>query len=159
VLDGAVSSLPIVDSLVQPLARYSASFRTLNGLFGPPVMVASIVMDGENGWAHDPQGRMLFTEDGRPVPTHRTAMKFQMLRYSLVQMARTADVDKVRERAQENAERMRQVDDLIDYIFSFPPRQAPPQPQPGQDGPVPQHAQPFTYPSPPVMDDAGAAVP
>jgi hypothetical protein len=159
VFDQAVKGIPLVDSLLQPVAKASVSLRALNGLIGPPVMVASICMDGEDGWQHDQAGRLVIDEDGRPQPTQPTALKFGMLRYSLAQMARTADLDKVRERAEQDAERMAAVDSLIDFIFGFPPRQAPAPDDashrspasPGQDRPRGG----YRYPPAPAMDGAG----
>jgi hypothetical protein len=159
VFDQAVKGIPLVDSLLQPVARATVSLRALNGLIGPPVMVASICLDGEDGWVHDQAGRLVIDEDGRPQPTQPTAMKFGLLRYSLAQMARTADLEKVQQRAEEDAERMRAVDSLIDFIFGFPPRTPAPVPDPrSPEGPGQDPLQPtavYRYPRPPVMDDAG----
>src|SRR5215469_9419238 len=156
--DEAVRGVPLLDTVLQPVARCSASLRALNGLAGPPVMVASIVMDGEAGWQHDQSGRLKLDADKNPLPTQRTAMKLGMLQYSLMQMARTADMERVAERAAEDQARMAGVRQLIDFIFGFNPAGSGAAQQAPQDGgPVPQHAQPFTYPSAPAMDDVGAA--
>lgn len=162
VFDEAVRGLPIVDAVLQPVARASVSLRALNGLLGPSFFTAAICVQGQ--WATNEDGSPVFGPDGRPVPTPRTSMMLGGLKYSLLQMSRTADLSKVQERAEVDAERMRAVDQLVDFIFQFP-RQAP---APAQgDGPPPPSAHPtpapgqaliptFVYPPPPQMDDVGA---
>lgn len=165
--DAAVRGLPLVDSVLQPVARYSVSIRALNGLVGPAFFTAAICATGE--WVTTDEGLPVITPDGRPVPTARTAMMLSGLKYSLLQMSRTADLEKVRERAEADAERMHMVDSLVDFIFGFPAAQSPapapdgngsPPPPPGS--PAPPSGQPgqvlvptFIYPPKPEMDDAG----
>jgi len=163
--DAAVKGLPIVDAVLQPVAKASVSLRALNGLLGPVVFTAGICMTGE--WVVDEHNRPVITQDGRPVPTQRTAMMIGGLRYSLLQMSRTADLEQVQERAEVDAERMRVVDRLVDYILGMPPRApapgaespAPPpgaSPPPGSPGQVQTLTPTFVYPPPPQMDDVGA---
>jgi hypothetical protein len=172
--DQAVKGLPVVDSLLQPIARASVSLRALNGLFGPLVFTAGICVQGE--WvtktAAGPNGPVevpVFGEDGRPVPTQRTAMMIGGLKYSLLQMSRTADLEKVQERAEVDAERMRAVDNLVDFILQYPRAPAPATgdgtPAPSSPGPssAPPDGRPgqvltpsFVYPPPPQMDNVGA---
>lgn len=165
--DAAVRGLPLVDSFLQPVARYSVSIRALNGLVGPAFFTAAICATGE--WATTEDGMPVITPDGRPVPTARTAMMLSGLKYSLLQMSRTADLEKVRERAEADAERMKVVDSLVDFIFGFPAAQAPapapgegpaPAPSPGSPPPSGSPGQvlvpTFIYPPPPQMDDTGA---
>ncbi len=165
VFDEAVKGLPIVDAVLQPVARASVSLRALNGLLGPAFFTAAICVQGE--WQQHEDGSPVFGPDGRPAPTQRTAMMIGGLKYSLLQMSRTADLDKVQERAEVDAERMRRVDQLVDFIFSFPPAQQAPAPaQDGTAAPYPQPPSPpapgqaltptFVYPPPPKMDDVGA---
>jgi hypothetical protein len=173
--DQAVKGLPVVDSLLQPIARASVSLRALNGLFGPLVFTAGICVQGE--WvtktAAGPDGPVevpVFGPDGRPVPTQRTAMMIGGLKYSLLQMSRTADLEKVQERAEVDAERMRAVDNLVDFILQYPRAPVPATgdgtPAPSSPGPShPPSGQPgqvltpsFVYPPPPQMDDTGAMV-
>lgn len=165
--DAAVRGLPLVDSVLQPVARYSVSIRALNGLVGPAFFTAAICATGE--WQTTEEGHAIITPDGRPVPTARTAMMLSGLKYSLLQMSRTADLEKVRERAEADSERMKVVDGLIDFIFGFPAAQAPapapgegpaPAPSPGSPSPSAAPGQvlvpTFIYPPPPQMDDVGA---
>lgn len=164
VFDEAVRGLPVVDMVLQPIAKASVSLRALNGLLGPAFFTTAVCVQGQ--WATREDGSPVIGEDGRPVPTPRTAMMLGGLKYSLLQMSRTADLEKVQERAEVDAERMKAVDKLVDFIFDFPaakmqPQQQAPQPQAQQDGPrmpapdrvlVPT----MTYPPPPQMDDTGA---
>jgi hypothetical protein len=165
VFDEAVRGLPLVDTILQPVARASVSLRALNGLLGPVVFTAGLCVQGE--WVLDDKGRPTFGPDGRPVPTQRTAMMLGGLKYSLLQMSRTADLSKVQERAEVDAERMRSVDMLVDFIMDYPRPQTP---APATDGtpappsdPTPPGGSPgqvlvpsFVYPPPPQMDDTGA---
>lgn len=164
VFDQAVKGLPVVDAVLQPVALASVSLRALNGLIGPAFFTAAITVSG--GWQVTEDGKPVITEDGRPVPDQRTALMFGGLKYSLLQMSRTADLSKVQERAEVDAERMRAVDALVDFIFGFPVA-APKSPAPA-DGTAPP-SQPhapaapgqaltptFIYPPPPQMDDVGA---
>ena len=163
VFDEAVKGLPIVDAVLQPVARASVSLRALNGLLGPAFFTAAITVQGQ--WETEQDGvTPVFGPDGRMVPTARTAMMFGGLKYSLLQMSRTADLDAVRERAEVDAERMRKVDDLVDFIFPMP-RKAPAPPHDADtSSPAAPHTaaagqviQPtFVYPKPPQMDDVGA---
>lgn len=165
VFDEAVKGVPLVDSLIQPVARMSISLRALNGLLGPAFFTGAICVQGQ--WVTREDGSPVFGEDGRPVPTPRTSMMLGGLKYSLLQMSRTADLSKVQERAEVDAERMRAVDSLVDFIFQFP-RQTP-APGPGGDqtqppgsfhppGPGQALTPTFVYPPPPQMDDVGAGV-
>jgi|SRR5690348_4231342 len=167
VFDEAVRGLPVVDAVLQPVARASVSLRALNGLLGPAFFTAAITVQGE--WVLDDNKMPVFGPDGRPVPTQRTAMMLGGLKYSLLQMSRTADLSKVRERAEVDAERMRAVDNLVDFIFQFPVKAPAPAtgegtPAPASPGPhAPPGGQPgqvlnptFIYPPPPTMDDVGA---
>lgn len=166
--DQAVKNLPIVDSMLQPVAKYSVSVRALNGLIGPAFFTAALTMTGE--WATTDDGKMIITPDGRPVPTPRTAAMLGGLKYSLLQMSRVADLDKVQERAEADAERMRAVDRLVDFIMGFPAATAPaPAPDGGPAPAAPSGGSPpsaapgqvlvptFAYPPPPQMDDVGAS--
>jgi len=170
VFDTAVKGLPLVDTLLQPVARMSVSLRALNGLLGPVVFTAGICLRSE--WQTTPDGMPVFGPDGRPVPTQQTALMIGGLKYSLLQMSRTADLDKVRERAEVDAERMRAVDGLVDFILGYPTTQTPapddgggaPAPAPGNDpqaphgSPGPVLAPTFLYPpsSATAMDDVGS---
>lgn len=163
VFDEAVKGLPVVDAVLQPVARASVSLRALNGLLGPVFFTAGITVSGE--WVTDEAGQPVFGPDGRPVPTQRTAMMIGGLKYSLLQMSRTADLGQVQARAEVDAERMRSVDALVDFIFGFPPAAAP-DVQPHAQANGQEHAHPhapdgvlvpsFVYPPPPQMDDTGA---
>lgn len=164
VFDEAVRGLPVVDAVLQPVARASVSLRALNGLLGPSFFTAAICVQGQ--WEMEADGvTPKFGDDGRMIPTTRTAMMFGGLKYSLLQMSRTADLSKVQERAEVDAERMRAVDQLVDFIFPMP-RKAP---APAHAGDHPSPASPphpgapgqvlvptFVYPPPPQMDDVGA---
>jgi len=165
VFDEAVRGLPLVDTILQPVARASVSLRALNGLLGPVVFTAGLCVQGE--WVLDGDGRPTFGPDGRPVPTQRTAMMLGGLKYSLLQMSRTADLSKVQERAEVDAERMRSVDMLVDFIMDYPRAPAPaadgttpaphpsaPAAPPGSPGQVLVPS--FVYPPPQQMDDVGA---
>lgn len=165
VFDEAVRGLPLVDTMLQPIARASVSLRALNGLFGPMVFTAGLCVQGE--WVQRDDGSPVFGPDGRPVPTQRTAMMIGGLKYSLLQMSRTADLSKVQERAEVDAERMRSVDSLVDFILDYPRAPAPAQdgshPAPPSDAPAPPGAASgqvlvpsFVYPPPPQMDETGA---
>ena len=165
VFDEAVRGLPLVDTILQPVARASVSLRALNGLLGPVVFTAGLCVQGE--WVLDGDGRPTFGPDGRPVPTQRTAMMLGGLKYSLLQMSRTADLSKVQERAEVDAERMRSVDMLVDFIMDYPRAPAPAAdgttPAPHPSGPAAPPGSPgqvlvpsFVYPPPPQMDDTGA---
>lgn len=165
VFDEAIRGLPIVDAVLQPVARASVSLRALNGLLGPAFFTTAICVQGE--WQSNEDGSPVFGPDGRPAPTQRTAMMLGGLKYSLLQMSRTADLSKVQERAEVDAERMRRVDQLVDFIFGFPPAQQASAPaQDGATAPYPQPPSPpapgqvltptFVYPPPPKMDDVGA---
>lgn len=168
VFDEAVRGIPVVDAVLQPVARMSVSLRALNGLLGPAFFTAAITVQGE--WVLQEDGSPVIGPDGRPIPTQRTALMIGGLKYSLLQMSRTADLSKVQERAEVDAERMRSVDALVDFIFGFPAAQAP---APARDGehtaspsspPHPSGAPgqvlipSFVYPPPPQMDDTGAMV-
>lgn len=166
VFDEAVRGLPLVDTVLQPIARASVSLRALNGLFGPMVFTAGLCVQGE--WVQQKDGSPVFGPDGRPVPTQRTAMMIGGLKYSLLQMSRTADLSRVQERAEVDAERMRSVDALVDFILDYP--RAPSAPAPAPDGtPSPSEAPAppgaasgqvlvpsFVYPPTPTMDETGA---
>lgn len=164
VFDEAVRGLPVVDAVLQPIARVSVSMRALNGLIGPAFFTAGICMQGE--WEMENDGKTpVMGEDGRPIPKPRTALMLGGLRYSLLQMSRTADLDKVQERAELDAERMRKVDQLVDFIFGFPSASPTPAARPtqGQEHEGPHMPPPervlvptMTYPPPPHMDDTGA---
>lgn len=161
VFDEAVKGIPLVDAVLQPIARTSVSLRALNGLIGPAFFTTAICVQGE--WQLREDGSPVIGGDGRPVPTPRTGAMLAGLKYSLLQMSRTADLDKVRERAEVDAERMRKVDELVDFIFAFPGPQAAPQdrqqaPQEGPRMPGPGVVLVPTgvYPPPPQMDDTGA---
>lgn len=165
VFDEAVRGLPLVDGLLQPIARASVSLRALNGLLGPVVFTTGLCVQGQ--WAENEDGTTAYGPDGRPIPTPRTAMMLGGLKYSLLQMSRTADLSKVQERAEVNAERMRSVDMLVDFIMGYPPANAPapaPGGYPDPSGPrSPSEGAPgqvlvptFVYPPPPAMDDTGA---
>lgn len=165
VFDEAVRGIPLVDAVLQPIARTSVSLRALNGLLGPAFFTTAICVQGE--WVLNEDKSPVIGPDGRPIPTQRTALMLGGLKYSLLQMSRTADLSKVQERAEVDAERMRAVDKLVDFIFGFPAAQAQDHSsrsgnaQPQQEGPrmprpdavlIPT----MTYPPPPQMDDLGA---
>ena len=163
VFDEAVRGLPLVDTILQPIARASVSLRALNGLFGPMVFTAGLCVQGE--WETDGVGEPVFGPDGRPVPKPRTAMMIGGLKYSLLQMSRTADLSKVAERAEVDAERMRSVDMLVDFILGYPLQAPAPAPDgasapssaaPPPSGPGQVITPSFVYPPPPKMDDVGA---
>lgn len=144
VFDEQVKGTP-VDTLLQPLARYSTTWRALNGLVGPPLITGMICMTGQ-------------FDEQTGVPDMRTQMLFGALKYSLLQMTKVRELnaEQVEERTQASVERNRVVDALIESVFSgmmpgphpVPPRQQA-QPQPGsQNG--------FRYPGEAAMDATGA---
>jgi hypothetical protein len=161
VFDDAVRGTP-VDALLQPLARYSGSLRALNGLIGPPVMVAAICTQGT--FMPDATGKALARDaDGRPIPDQRTAVMLQLLRYSLLQMAKVSELnaEQVRQRTDDMAVRMAGVDLLIDSLFEWLPRRpagAAPAPDGAAPGRQPVPAQVYLYPpdGATAMDDTGA---
>ena len=140
VMDDTVRGTPI-DLLLQPVARHSGNLRALNGLIGPPAMVAAICLQGE--FVPDASGTDYQRDArGRPIPDARTAMMIQMLRYSMLQMAKVSDVkaEEIRERTEDMQVRMAAVDTMIDSVFSWvrPPQQgAAQQPPPGTPTPQP----------------------
>lgn len=171
VFDESVAGTP-VDVLLQPIARYSGSLRALNGLIGPPVIVAAICAQG-NFLVRDDKSDYVRDAAGRPVPDGRTAMLLQTLRYTLLQMAKVADLkeEEIRERAGDMQARMKAVDAMVDSIFDWGPRQAapgappgaPPPGDPAHPGPpgggrLPVPAQVYVYPpgSATQMDTTGA---
>ena len=143
----------VVDTLLQPVARYSGMFRGLNGLVGPPVYVAMICAVGVQVGAKHP-----VTGETVMVPDQKTQMLFQGLRYSLLQMTKITEVnaDAIMARRQASEERMAAVEAIIASIFgtpAFPDFPVPdppaaPAPAPGTNG--------YHYPDPPVMDETGA---
>jgi hypothetical protein len=149
----------VVDTLLQPVARYSGMLRGLNGLVGPPVYVGMICMTGAQVQAVDQDGKLLFN-GGEPVMVYdrRTQMLFQGLRYSLLQMTKITEVnaDAIMARRQASEERMAAVEIMIATIFGTPaaPQFSPP-PAPA---PAPGAGSPngFRYPDAPVMDETGA---
>ena len=152
----------VIDSALQPLARYSGVYRALNGLLGPPVCVLAICTQGR--YLEDDSGRILLDpRTGRPVPDPRTRMLFGMLRYSLLQMAKVSDVsaEEIGERTEAMAGRMAVVDQIVNDLFEF--RASPPAadtpgsgtPPPGPP-PEPREGNIFVYPEAPTMDGAGA---
>jgi hypothetical protein len=160
--DDAVKGVPLVDAVLQPIARYSVSMRAVNGLLGPPLLTMAICTTGT--FVVDEQsGRpRIHPETGRPIPDVRTGLMLGSLRYSLKQMAKVADLEKVAERAAHDAATDAQIDALIDFIFGW---QAPQQP-PAQRG-AESHAEPvinvdpaqvYRYPpaSASAMDGTGA---
>jgi hypothetical protein len=160
VLDEQVKGSPI-DSMLQPVARYSGAWRAVNGLAGPPVYVGLICATGRRVQPQDPlTGAPMVNPDGSPVLVfdQRTQMLFQGLRYSLLQMTKISELnaDQIRERTQASAERMAVVDQIISDLFDLAPSSSP--------VPSPVHHSPdgtgdtngYRYPDPPVMDDTGA---
>jgi hypothetical protein len=154
----------VLDNALQPVAKYSGKWRALNGLAGPPVYVGLICATGARVQPVDPNtAKPAVYPDGSPVLVYdtRTQMLFQGLRYSLLQMTKISErsADEIRERAEESAERMRVVDQIIGDLFDMPaaPQFSPPaasrsaaggDPGPGSNG--------FRYPDSPVMDGEGA---
>jgi hypothetical protein len=159
-----------VDTIVQPIARYSASYRALSGLIGCPLFTALICFEG----------RMDPATGEYDV---RTQMMFGMLKYSLLQMSKVTDLnaEQIEERTEAMAARSAAVDLIIARLF---PRPGPP-PAAGQGqapadpgangqapaaGPVmmagpaqvipgqviPPGQAGFVYPRPPGMDETGA---
>jgi hypothetical protein len=162
-----------VDSIVQPIARYSASYRALSGLIGCPLFTALICFEGK-------------MDPATGEYDVRTQMMFGMLKYSLLQMSKVTDLnaDQIQERTEAMATRNAAVDAIINRLF---PRPGPPpaaQDQTPADpaangqapaagpaaGPVmmagpaqvipgqviPPGQAGFVYPAPPRMDDTGA---
>jgi hypothetical protein len=158
VFDEQVKGSPI-DSMLQPVARYSGAFRALNGLAGPPVYVGLICATGSRVQPQDPRtGLPMVTPDGAPVLVfdQRTQMLFQGLRYSLLQMTKISEInaDQIRERTQASAERMAVVEQIISDLFDLP-TSAGPSPVPRSPG-GPADTNGYRYPDPPVMDGTGA---
>jgi hypothetical protein len=151
----------VIDSALQPIAKYSGAFRALNGLAGPPVYVGLICAVGQRVQLHGPDGVPLVDELGNPVTDYdgRTQMLFQGLRYSLLQMTKIAELnaEQIRERTQASADRMAAVEAMIEAIFGVPSPQfsPPPQAAPGGGG-EPSRANGYRYPDAPVMDGTGA---
>jgi hypothetical protein len=160
--DDAVKGVPLVDGILQPIARASTSLRAVNGLLGPPLLTMAICTTGSFVVNEQTQQPVIHPETGRPIPDMRTGLMLGSLRYSLKQMSRIADLEKVAERAEQDAIRDAQIDQLIDFIFGW---QAPQQP-PAQRG-AESHAEPVinvdpaqVYRYPPAgataMDGTGA---
>jgi hypothetical protein len=162
VFDEQVKGSPL-DSLLQPVARYSGAWRALNGLAGPPVYVGLICATGARMQPSDPStGKPAVYPDGSPVLVYdqRTQMLFQGLRYSLLQMTKISELnaEQIRERTQASAERMAVVDQIISDLFDLPAPQASPgltvPRSPSGPGDTPSNG--YRYPDAPVMDDTGA---
>lgn len=146
VLDEQVKGTP-VDYMLQPLAKYSTTWRALNGLIGPPLAVGMICAEGKI----DPEtGQM----DGR------TAMLFGLLKFSLLQMVKISDLnaEQIQARVQASAERNQVVDAMIAGLFPdlFPSGPEPEAPSGDVPAPPPAPAGTYTYPEPPQMDGTGA---
>jgi hypothetical protein len=164
VLDQYVKGTP-VDSVLQPIARYSASYRALSGLVGAPLFTAMICFEGK-----------VDAKSGEY--DLRTQMMFGMLKYSLLQMSKVTDLnaDQIQERTEAMTARNAAVDAIIDRLFPRPQppqaQQGPPPPAPGANGqaagPGPVMTGPaqvipgeviprgFVYPPPPGMDATGS---
>jgi hypothetical protein len=149
----------VIDSALQPVAKYSGKWRALNGLMGPPVYVGLICATGARTQPLDPNtGRPAVYEDGSPVLVYdqRTQMLFQGLRYSLLQMTKISETsgEQIRERVQASAERTRVVDQIIADLFDLPTVSPPAPARSGAGGDPSSNG--FRYPGPPFMDGEGA---
>ena len=149
----------VLDTALQPLARYSGVYRALNGLLGPPVCVLAICTSGRY---LEQDGRVLVDpRTGRPVPDQRTRMLFGMLRYSLLQMTKVSELssEEIKERTEDMAGRITVVNQIISDLFSFPAAAPPPASSPPAGPPAAPPARegaPYAYPDAPSMDGAGA---
>jgi hypothetical protein len=151
----------VIDSALQPVAKYSGAFRALNGLAGPPVYVGMICAMGQRVQVAGPDGLPLFEADGTPVTVfdQRTQMLMQGLRYSLLQMTKISELnaEQIRERTESSTERMRVVDQIIADLFNLPaPGSAPAAPPRSGAAGADYTANGFQYPPAPTMDDTGA---
>lgn len=157
-LDGVVAGT-FVDPALQVAARADATLRAVDGLLGPPILVAAICATGrvETG----PDGKTPITDPvtGQPVYDGRTRMMFGLLKYSLMQMGKISAgrMEELEERAEEMAGRAASADAMIAFLFS--------QPVPPSDEVVKEEARAeaagrpvpgFTYPPPSGMDGTGA---
>jgi hypothetical protein len=150
-----------IDSMLQPVAKYSGTFRALNGLCGPPVYVAMICAVGARVQVLQPDGKTpVLDSQGQPVTDFdgRTKMLFQGLRYSLLQMTKIGEVnaEQIQARAQASVERTRAVEMMIATIFDMPaPSASPPPSAPRSGGGEPNG---YQYPdvSATFMDGTGA---
>ena len=161
-----------LDPVLQPVVRAEGALRAVNGLLGPPLFVLGICLTGRREQVAGPGGKPLVGPDGQPVTDYdpRTKMMFAGLRYSLLQMNRAsaARLPAIQERAEELAERGREVDEFIRFLFAMPEQQqsaavsmeeeairrAQAMMANGQAQPPPGPG--FQYPEPPQMDGTGA---
>jgi hypothetical protein len=162
VLDEEVKGTP-VDSVLQPLARMHGAYRALSGLVGPPLWTAAICAGGARVQVTDRDGKLVLDERGQPVTDYdgRTKMMFMGLRYSLLQMVKTGNVqqDRISERTETMQISMVLVDKMIADIFSMPgmPQPPGPPPPPQQERAAGNgYVHTFTYPGEPGMDESGA---
>lgn len=118
------------DAALQPIARNMQAVKAINGLVGPPVFVAGILLLG--GRVQVP----VVDADGTPVTDprtgqpamrsefdQRTKMMFLGLRYSLLSMSSlpAQQVAAVRASADERLARSRAMDAHINWIFDMTP--------------------------------------
>ena len=119
VLEDAVKGT-VADAVIQPVVRMEKQFTGLTGLIGPPVLVMAIMTRGEREQitVEGPDGPVTTVGDY----TAQTKMMFSALRFSLMSMTRTMGdkMAQVQERAGELAERGRQVDEFIAWLFEMP---------------------------------------
>jgi hypothetical protein len=152
--DGVVAGT-FIDPALQVAARADATLRAVDGLLGPPVLVAAICATGrvETG----PDGKTPVTDPatGQPVYDARTRMMFGLLKYSLMQMGKisTGRVEELEAKAEEMSGRAASADAMIAYLFGAP---VPPSEEVAQQARANGRAAGFTYPDAPGMDGTGA---
>jgi hypothetical protein len=116
VLEDAVKGT-VVDRVLQPVVRAERTFTGLTGLIAPPVLVMAIMTQGEREQTENEDGTITVGDY-----TPRTKFLFSSLRFSLMSMTRAMGpkMEEIQERAGELAERGRQVDEFIAWLFEIP---------------------------------------
>lgn len=120
VLEDAVKGT-VADRFIQPVVRMEKQFTGLTGLIAPPLLVMAIMTRGEREQEEviNPDGTKTVTA-GDYTPA--TKFMFSSLRFSLMSMTRAMGdkMEQVQERAGQLAERGKQVDDFIKWLFEMP---------------------------------------
>lgn len=121
VLEDAVKGT-VADKFIQPVVRMEKQFTGLTGLVAPPLLVMAIMARGEREQVEvaDPvTGEKVITVGDY---TPQTKFMFSSLRFSLMSMTRAMGdrMAEVQERAGQLAERGKQVDDFIAWLFEMP---------------------------------------
>lgn len=119
VLEDAVKGT-VVDKVLQPVVRAEKTFTGLTGLIAPPLLVMAIMTQGEREQTtvEGPDGPVTTIGDYTP----KTKLMFSSLRFSLMSMTRAMGdrMAEVQERAGQLAERGKQVDEFIAWLFEMP---------------------------------------